>query len=172
MKKYIAILIIVLIFCGAGVPAFAKTISRNETVYVTLDSQGKPERTEVVTWLRTDNQASSQDVTIVGNIKNIKGTDIPTMTPEGRLTFAAPAKDIFYSGTTVKKLPVALDIRYMLNGKPMKRTEINGKSGRLEMMITMKNQTGTLRDFQYKEISGSSIMLSLRMAHSPLSAAP
>ena len=135
----------------------AKTISRNETVYVTLNSQGKPEKTEVVTWLRTDNQAPSQDATVVKGIKNIKGTDAPVISPDGKLTFAHPVKDIFYSGTTVKNLPVALDIQYRLNGKPLKRVEINGKSGRLEMVISMKNQTGSMREFAYKEIGTGKI---------------
>ncbi|MGD0280139.1 MAG: hypothetical protein ABSC11_12635 [Smithella sp.] len=157
MKKQIAILIIVLIFCALGLSAPARTISRNETVYVTLNNQGKPEKTEVVTWLRTDNQGQSQDLTILKDVRNIRGKDTPSVSPDGKLIFALPAKDIFYSGTTGKNLPVTLDIQYRLNGVPLKRAQINGKSGKLEIIISLKNQTGTLREFTYKEIGTGKI---------------
>jgi len=152
MKKHITILTILLIFCGLGSNALARTLFRNETIYVTLNDQGKVKKTEVVTWLRTDNQGLSQDATILKDVKNIRGTDTPTLSANGNLTFAAPARDIFYSGTTTKNLPVTVDIQYRLNGKHVKRNAINGKSGKLEVIISLKNQTSALREFTYKEI--------------------
>ena len=152
MKKYITIITILFIVFSLGSNALARTISRNETVYVTLNAQGKPEKTEVVTWLRTDNKGLSQDATILKGVKNIKGTDTPSMSPDGKLTFATPARDIFYSGTTSKNLPVTVDIQYRLNGKPVKREAISGKSGKLEIIIDLKNQTSLLKEFAYKEI--------------------
>ena len=149
MKKYITIL---LIFCSLGSSALANTLSRNETVYVTLNTQGKPEKIEVVTWLRTDGLVPSQDTTVLKGVKNIRGMETPSLLADGKLTFTTPTKDIFYSGTTTKNLPVAVDIQYRLNGKTVKRTEINGKTGKLEVIIDLKNQTRVLQDVSYKEI--------------------
>ena len=149
MKKFITVL---LIFCSLGSNALANTLSRNETVYVTLNTQGKPEKIEIVTWLRTDGLAPSQDATVLKDVKNIRGMETPALLADGKLTFTTPAKDIFYSGTTTKNLPVTIDIQYQLNGKPLQHAEINGKSGKLEVIIGLKNQTRVLKEFTYKEI--------------------
>ncbi len=149
MKKCILTLFILMML---GFSAQAQTLSRNETVYVTLDSQGKPQKTEVVTWLRTDGKGPSQDAALLKDVKNIRGAEPPVQSPDGKITFAAPAKDIFYSGTTAKTLPVGVAIRYRLNGQPVKREAINGRSGRLEVAIDLKNQARMPRQFTYKEV--------------------
>ncbi|PKN37829.1 MAG: hypothetical protein CVU62_08890 [Deltaproteobacteria bacterium HGW-Deltaproteobacteria-2] len=152
MKKSITVLIILLVFLSFVSNVLARTISRNETVYVNLDDQGNVKKTEVVTWLRTDNKGLSQDVTILKDVKNLRGTDIPQLTADGKLTFTVPAKDIFYGGTTTKNLPVKINIQYRLNGKAVKRNVINVKSGKLEIIIGLKNKTSTLKEFTYREV--------------------
>lgn len=152
MKKYITVLTILLVFFSFVSNIPARTISRNETVYVNLDDQGKVMDTEVVTWLRTDNKSPSHDVTIIKEVRNVRGTDTPSLSPDGKLIFTAPARDIFYSGTTTKNLPVTVNIQYRLNGKAVKRNTINGKSGKLELIINLKNQNSVLKEFTYKEI--------------------
>jgi len=152
VKKCITVLIILLVSLSFVSNVLARTISRNETVYVNLDDQGKVKNTEVVTWLRTDNKGLSQDVTVLKDFKNVWGTDIPYLSANGKLTFTVPAKDIFYSGNTTKNLPVTVNIQYRLNGKAVKRNIINGKSGKLEIIISLKNQTSVLKEFTYKEI--------------------
>jgi len=149
MKK---IILALLVFLSCGISSYAQTLSRNETVYVTLDPQGKPLKTEVVTWLRTDGNGPAQDAAVLKDIKNIRGVEAPTLSPDGRLTFATPSKDIFYSGTTAKRLPVTVDIQYRLNGRTVKREELNGRSGRLEVVMHLKNQAKVRRQFTYKEV--------------------
>jgi len=149
MKKFIFAL---LIFLTIGISAYAQTLSRNETVYVTLDSHGKPQKTEVVTWLRTDNQGPTQDAAHLKDIRNIRGLEAPALSPDGKITFSSPAKDIFYSGTTTKNLPVTVDIQYRLNGQAVKREELSGKSGKLEVVMHLKNQAKVRRQFTYKEV--------------------
>ncbi|KQC11744.1 MAG: hypothetical protein APR62_09205 [Smithella sp. SDB] len=152
MKKYITFLTILIVIFSFVPDTLARTTSRNETVYVDLDDYGKVKKTEVVTWLRTDNKTLSNDFTILKNVRNVRGMDAPRLSRDGNLTFALPAKDIFYSGTTTKSLPVAVNIIYRLNGKAVKRNTINGKSGKLELIIYLKNQTSALKEFKYKEI--------------------
>lgn len=152
MKKNIPILIIIFFFLGLSLNVSARTISRNETVYVNLDDQGKVINTDVITWLRTDSKSPSQDITILKNVKNIRGTDTPQLSPDGKISFSAPARDIFYSGTTAQNIPITVNIQYRLNGKIVKRNMINGKSGKLDMIINLKNQTSALKEFNYKEI--------------------
>ena len=157
MKKYITILTILLIFCSLGSNALARTLSRNETVYVTLNTQGKAEKIEVVTWLRTDNQGLSQDATVLKDVKNIRGTDTPTLSTNDKLIFAAPAKDIFYSGTTTKNLPVTVDIKYRLNGKTVKRSLLL-----LAIRLTMQ-----IRKMKMRIIKTGSILLSINESRKP-----
>ena len=152
MKKYITFLTILIVIFSFVPDTLARTLSRNETVYVDLDDYGKVKKTEVVTWLRTDNKTLSNDFTILKNVRNVRGMDAPRLSRDGNLTFALSAKDIFYSGTTTKSLPVAVNIIYRLNGKAVKRNTINGKSGKLEIIIGLKNQTSTLKEFTYREI--------------------
>ena len=60
------------------------------------------------------------------------------------------------TGTIYKYFPSKEDlcpkIQYRLNGKTVKLDKINGKSGKLEIIISLKNQTSVLKEFTYKEI--------------------
>lgn len=148
MKKIgIALLVLLLI----GMNAFAQTLSRNETVYVTLNATGTPVNTEVVTWLRTDGSGPAEDRADLKGVKNIRGKETPAVN-NGKIVFATPARDIFYRGTTSKTLPVGVDIRYRLNGRAITAEALNGRSGKLQMDIRLTNRTTTSKPVTYIEI--------------------
>jgi putative membrane protein len=150
MKKIFMMLMFVWTMLFAG-QAIAQTLSRNETIYVTLNNQGSPEMTKVVTWLHTDSKSSSIDMADLSGVKNVKGRENPTIS-NGSITFTEPCRDIFYSGTTSKALPIAIDIRYKLAGKPVKPEKLAGRSGRMQMRIHVRNLTVQPREIEYIEV--------------------
>jgi putative membrane protein len=129
----------------------AKTVCRNETVYVNLNSSGKPLKTEVVTWLRTDGASLSTDITSIEGLKNIK-SEIAPVKSGAVYTFKTSEKDIFYSGTTPSALPVAVNLSYFLNGRKVDPSSIKGKSGVLKITITITNRTTVPSTLTYREI--------------------
>ena len=56
-----------------------------------------------------------------------------------KLTWATDGEDIYYQGTTDKKLPVSVKLNYYLDGKQMKPSELKGKSGHLKITVDYKN---------------------------------
>ncbi|HEY9161860.1 MAG TPA: hypothetical protein VIS94_12360 [Desulfomonilia bacterium] len=148
MKKAIFITMLIMF---AALPVSARSLSRNETVYVNLDASGKPRRLEVVTWLRTDGKKPSSDATILTGIKNIKSETLPVQ-KDGSYLFDTNDRDIFYSGMTDKPLPLSIDITYFLNGRQTDPYRIKGMSGKLEIRMTITNRTSINRTVKYREI--------------------
>ena len=149
----------IIILCLLGlivVPAWGQTLNRNETVYVTLDPEGNPSATEVVTWLRTDGKAPSFDLSGLKEAKNVKSADTPIILDD-QIIFNAPSTDIFYSGQTAMELPISVSIRYTLDGNPIEFKELDGKSGRLQMTLSLKNQTRTPQEISYKEVGTQTV---------------
>lgn len=148
MRK--AVLLTLLIILTA-LPVSARSLYRNETVYVNLGTSGKPQKMEVVTWLRTDGQKPSSDATILTGIKNIKSEAVPVQ-KNGLCTFNTNDRDIFYSGITSKPLPLTIDISYFLNGRQIDPYKIKGMKGKLEIRMTIINRTSMNRIVKYREI--------------------
>ena len=82
------------------------------------------------------------------NVKDLK-TDKELKSENGYLKLDENKKDIYYKGDTDKKLPVDVSVKYFLDGKEMKASELEGKSGHLKIVITSKNN----RDYPIKELT-------------------
>lgn len=117
----------------------AAAVTKSETVYVNLASDGSVLQTTVTDWLHTDSaNVYVNDISPLEGIENIM-SDIMPVADGSALTWHMDSTDLYYSGTTAKPLPVAFEIEYTLNGKTMPPEEIAGQSGALEIMIRMKN---------------------------------
>jgi putative membrane protein len=148
LKKVIFITMLIMF---AALPVSGRSLCRNETVYINLDASGKPQKMEVVTWLRTDGQKPSSDATILTEIKNIKSEAVPVM-KDGSCSFNTNDKDIFYSGMTNKPLPLSIDISYFMNGRQADPYKIKGMRGKLEIRMTITNRTSIKKMIKYREI--------------------
>jgi putative membrane protein len=95
----------------------------------------------------------------LSGVKNVKGRETPKIR-NGRITFTEPCRDIFYSGTTSRTLPIAIDIRYKLAGKPVSLEKLTGRSGRIQMRIHVRNQTVQPREIVYNEVGTGAIKTS------------
>ncbi len=167
MKRFVSILTVVCLSLCFALTASAKTISRNETVYVNLDPQGKPRNVEVVTWLKTDGRSPSADWASLDDIRNVKGVTQPAMEGD-KLTFDTEDLNIFYRGTTDKALPLAVDIEYKLDGREISFDALEGKTGTLEININLKNTTGTPQKINYTQIGTGIEKTTMETLHVPI----
>ena len=84
-------------------------------------------------------QAELLDKTDLTDIENVKGDE--TFLKDGRtLVWNTDREDIYYQGSTTRRLPVDMDIRYYLNGAQCNAEELAGKSGHLRMEVSFKNR--------------------------------
>ncbi|RGX55934.1 hypothetical protein DWV16_06180 [Anaerotruncus sp. AF02-27] len=126
-------------FSASAAPAYKG--KKTETVFVNLKADGTPYDTIVSDWLHSDETgAQLTDRTNLKNVRNIKGDETPTQDGEN-LVWKLGGNDLYYQGTTDKKLPLKVDIAYKLDGKKMSPEKIAGKSGKLEMTIRFENTT-------------------------------
>lgn len=113
---------------------------KNETVYVTLDSSGKPTETIVSVWLHNNDPKNIVvDRTNLSDINVLKGGQM-TNKKDNSVTWTMNEPDLYYQGTSSQPLPLDIDIKYRLDGKEYPAAEIAGKSGHLEILIKLHNQ--------------------------------
>ncbi|WP_270216522.1 hypothetical protein [Dorea longicatena] len=147
MKRKIAASVAVGMSVMMGVtPAFAANgtsnseVYKEETVYVNAKASGKTDKVTVSNWLKNSGSVSGdlEDESTLSDIKNVKGDEKYTSDGD-KLTWATDGEDIYYQGTTDKKLPVSVKLKYYLDGKEMKPSELKGKSGHLKITVNYKN---------------------------------
>ena len=147
MKRKIAASVAVGMSVMMGVtPAFAASgtsdsdVYKEETVYVNAKASGKTDKVTVSNWLKNSGSVSGnlEDESTLSDIKNVKGDEKYTADGD-KLTWSTDGEDIYYQGTTDKKLPVSVKLKYYLDGKEMKPSELKGKSGHLKITVNYKN---------------------------------
>lgn len=124
-------------------------IKKSETVYVTVEGNEIKDKS-VSVWLNSDKDIKANDKSNLKNVKDLK-TDKELKSENGYLKLDENKKDIYYKGDTDKKLPVDVSVKYFLDGKEMKASELEGKSGHLKIVITSKNNR-----YEKKTIDGQS----------------
>lgn len=124
-------------------------IKKSETVYVTVEGNEIKDKS-VSVWLNSDKNIKTNDKSNLTNVKDLK-TDKELKSENGYLKLDENKKDIYYKGDTDKKLPVDVSVKYFLDGKEMKASELEGKSGHLKIIITSKNNR-----YEKKTIDGQS----------------
>ena len=137
-KKVIALVMVGTIMTSA-VPAYASTISKDETVYVTLDSEGKDISNTVSNWISSDEAIKNlKDKSVLRDVKNIKGDEKPVVEND-YMIWNSDKKDLYYNGKCDKSLPLNVVIDYELNGKTIKPSDLVGKDGKVKITISIKN---------------------------------
>lgn len=136
---------------SAEVKKSEEEIGKDETVYIVADNTGKSKEVIVSDWLKNpEGKDTLEDASDLKDIKNVKG-DETFKEKDGKLTWAAKGKDIYYQGTTDKELPVEQSITYYLDGKEMSADEIAGKSGKVKIRFDYKNNVKTVETVNGKE---------------------
>ncbi|GEM_PF-41698 len=114
-------------------------VSKAETVFVNMKTDGSRESVSVTDWLHTDKGGVRvKDVSDLKDIYNIK-SDIEPIISGQNLIWDMPETDIYYGGTTDKQPIVDFEINYYLDGKKISADKIAGKSGKIKVEVNMKN---------------------------------
>ena len=118
------------------------TTRKDETVYVKLDASGNIRSVTVSDQLKNISGLENiKDVSELENIENVKGDETFSRNQQG-IVWEGDGQDIVYQGTTTKELPVGVQVTYMLDGKKVEPSELQGKSGHLVIQYNYENKTG------------------------------
>lgn len=118
---------------------------KEETVFISTDATGKTTNIQVSEWLKNvEGSEVLTDATNLENIENVNGEEL-FMQTDADLAIQANGSDIYYRGEmdVDTELPVSLEISYKLDGVEIEASELEGKSGHLEMTIQYYNNTST-----------------------------
>ena len=80
-----------------------------------------------------------RDASSLEDIENVKGDEKFTQNKDGTLKWEAGGNDIYYQGSTDKKPPVTMKIKYFLDGREVKAEDLKGKSGKVKISIEYSN---------------------------------
>lgn len=121
-------------------PASVFAMTKNETIYSTLNYNGFIEKTTINTRLSDLEKGSVVDYTKLDDIKNINGREKFSI-DSGTLTLKSTGKDIFYQGKVTEELPIKVTAKYYLNGEEVNPKKIKGKSGDVKIVYSFTNES-------------------------------
>ncbi len=137
MKKNNKNIALALICLCAVIPMSVGATSKNETVYERMDTDGNVIETVVTDELQ-DVSGDVVDESDLENILNINGNE-SYFKNDNNITWQSNGTNIYYQGTTTKKLPIDISIKYYLNDTETSIQELNGQSGHIKVQIDYKN---------------------------------
>ncbi|HZK20912.1 MAG TPA: hypothetical protein VFC76_01405 [Oscillospiraceae bacterium] len=146
MKKIFVLLLTVSLLIALASPAFAKKAPspKEESVFGLLNTDGTVNNIYVV------NSLEGGDVLDFGTYSSIINmTDSIPLTQDGEKITTATLEDrLFYQGTLKSKdLPWNISVKYYLNGKQETGKAISGKSGDVEVAVSIKSNKSVNRAF-------------------------
>ncbi len=125
-------------------PSFSvQALTKNETVYTSLDYSGNVYESSVTNHLFNKEEGDIEDSTLLKDILNINGKETYTLHEE-RLVWSGKGRDIYYRGVTEKDLPITVQLEYYLDGVLMDAKDILGKSGLVTIKMKLQNHEKNL----------------------------
>lgn len=121
-------------------PASVFAMTKNETIYSTLNYNGVIKKTTINTRLSDLEKGRVVDYTKLDDIKNINGREKFSI-DSGTLTWKSTGKDIFYQGKVTEELPIKVTAKYYLNGEEVNPKKIKGKSGDVKIVYSFTNES-------------------------------
>lgn len=113
-------------------------LSKDETIYANLNSDGSVKSTIVSEHLNDNGKNIISDKTSLKDVTNVNGDEKHSQ-DGNKIIWEANGNDIYYEGSTEKELPVNMKITYMLDGKEMKVKDMLGKSGKVTIKMKYTN---------------------------------
>ena len=130
-------------------------VSKDETVYVLVDAEGKTKKIIVSDWLKNSKQSKEiKDYSELKDVENVKGDEEYTMGGDNTRVWDADGNDIYYQGNSTEQLPVTMQITYELDGQQLSQEELKGKSGHLKINIHLTNVNS-----ETKTINGKNVII-------------
>lgn len=117
----------------------SKTDSKEETVFVFADANGKQDHLIINEKLKNvTGQTSIKDITTLKDISNLTGDETSTVSGN-KITWAANGSSLTYQGTSEAQAPVTMKVTYYLDGKEISASQLSGKSGKVTMRFDYTN---------------------------------
>lgn len=138
MRKSNKILKLIMLSVISFMPLNALALTKNESVYTTLNMDGTVSKTTITNHLFINDEKTVEDQSELSEILNINGKETFT-NDNGALKWTCNGRDIFYQGNTDKNLPIDINIKYYLNDKEKNVKDMIGKKGDIKIVITFKN---------------------------------
>lgn len=121
------------------IPMNTYALSKDETVYTKLNSDGSVKSTIVNEYLTNDSKKDKlEDISDLENILNINSNH-DYIKNGNNITWNSNGSDIFYQGTLNKKLPITTNINYKLDGKEISLDDLIGKEGHVSITLKYTN---------------------------------
>ena len=131
-------LILILQIPAGNVVAAEGSTSKEEVIYVNLDTAGGVKEVNVVNILYPGSDGRIVDNGTYDSIRNMTTTD-ELIAENGRITGNTDAEKLYYEGSMGKQdIPWDISIRYYLNGNEYDAGDIGGKSGKLEISMSIR----------------------------------
>lgn len=133
-------IILVMVMSSVSTVYAESNVTKDETVYVNLDSVGSP--LETISSIRLHSNKALGDVkdtTSLVDVVNIKGDEVPEINGN-EIHWTSDNSNLFYQGTTDKELPLDVKVEYFFNGKSVDPKSIIGESGEIKIDVTVKNK--------------------------------
>lgn len=119
----------------------ASGAEKEETVYGFLHADGSVDHLLVSNWLKNFQKEDSLTVgSELTDVTNVNGKE-SFSEQDGKITWDAQGKDIYYQGNTQKELPVSMKVTYYLDDKEVKPEDLKGKSGKVRIRYEYENLT-------------------------------
>ncbi|MDE5888444.1 MAG: X-X-X-Leu-X-X-Gly heptad, partial [Bacilli bacterium] len=103
-------------------------LSKDETIYAKLNSDGSTNSVIVSEHISDNGNTNIKDKSNLNDIKNVSGDEV-FKNNNGEIVWETNGKDVYYQGTTENEMPVSVNIKYYLNGEEKQLYEMIGKSG-------------------------------------------
>lgn len=141
MKKFLSFTIIAFMLISFTTISYADVV-KNETIYVNLKHDGSTNNIKVVNHISGNTKDeyfidygkyTDFQILVNGVEPIIEGNAIKWPTN------ILKEKDIYYEGTIDKSLPIKLNIKYLLDGKEINGEDLGGKSGKLKIVVSVKD---------------------------------
>lgn len=118
----------------------AKKNTKEETVYVIAAADGAAQKVIVSDWIQNaEGSASIRDKSVLKDVAVTKGDTSYTMDGSHMRIWDAAGGDVYYQGEGSKELPVALSVRYQLDGRDISAQDLAGKSGKVTIRFDYLN---------------------------------
>ncbi len=141
MRKLLAAgLAAVTVLSWGALPAWAdgESPGKEEVIYINLDNAGDVSSVSVVNIFDLAQAGRIVDHGAYTSVRNMTGTEPVTLAGETVTIQAGPGR-VYYEGVLPEaKVPWLFDIRYFLDDQELSATDIAGRSGELEIRLSIK----------------------------------
>lgn len=133
---------------NAGVtPVLASDNQKDENVYVNLNTDGSVSGVYVVNEYELKEKTKITDYGNYTSVKNLSSDDTITLSGE-KVQVEAPAGKFYYQGDiNGTQIPWDIAITYELDGQKMSADELAGKSGKLKISLSVKDNKDSDDEF-------------------------